>query len=278
MRNVVVCLVLMIGAPVWGEAPPHELVASANKALAKGAYDEALAGYEQAAKSLPDSPELAYNRGVTYYRKGELDKATEQFTKALLTRDLSLEAKVKFNLGNCAYADALKKQSDLKVALERLGLAIGHYKDAIEANPEDRDARANMEMAQLLMKDLLDKQKQEQEKQKPASQPESQPASRPESQPASQPSAENQQKKQAQQQDEQKKDQQAKQEQAGKPDQQEQSKDKQGAQQAVPAELRQMSKEEADKLLQAVRDKEQQRRAEQARLLLVRPVPVEKDW
>jgi len=275
MRNVVVCLVLMIGAPVWGEAPPHELVASANKALAKGAYDEALAGYEQAAKSLPDSPELAYNRGVTYYRKGELDKATEQFTKALLTRDLSLEAKVKFNLGNCAYADALKKQSDLKVALERLGLAIGHYKDAIEANPEDRDARANMEMAQLLMKDLLDKQKQEQEK---ASQPESQPASRPESQPASQPSAENQQKKQAQQQDEQKKDQQAKQEQAGKPDQQEQSKDKQGAQQAVPAELRQMSKEEADKLLQAVRDKEQQRRAEQARLLLVRPVPVEKDW
>ena len=278
MRNVVVCLVLMIGAPVWGEAPPHELVASANKALAKGAYDEALAGYEQAAKSLPDSPELAYNRGVTYYRKGELDKATEQFTKALLTRDLSLEAKVKFNLGNCAYADALKKQSDLKVALERLGLAIGHYKDAIEANPEDQDARANMEMAQLLMKDLLDKQKQEQEKQKPASQPESQPASRPESQPASQPSQGNQQKKQDQQQDEQKKDQQAKQEQAGKPDQQEQSKDKQGAQQAVPAELRQMSKEEADKLLQAVRDKEQQRRAEQARLLLVRPVPVEKDW
>ncbi len=203
-------------------------VAEANKTLAAGHVDDALKTYDAVGEHLPDSPELAYDRGVAYYRKGNRAKATENFEKALTTRDIALEARAKFNLGNCAYADALEKQNDAKAALDKLKTAIAYYKDAIAANPGDLDAKVNMETAQLFMKDLLDKEKKKQDEQKkhpqsqPSSQPESQPASQPQSQPASQPQQPQSQPASQPQSGQQKKDQQQKQGQQQKEGQQKQ--------------------------------------------------------
>lgn len=187
---IVVVALSLATAAIAADREASRLVAEANAAMASGRIDEALELYDRAASKAPDSPELAYNRGVAFYRKGDRAKAAEQFLKALASRDLQLEAKAKFNLGNCAYADALDKQGDVKAALEQLKLAISYYKDAIAADPADLDAKVNMETAQLFMKHLLDQEKNKQEEQQkneqnqsPQSQPESQPASQPESQP-----------------------------------------------------------------------------------------------
>ena len=287
-------------------------VAEANQAVAAGRFDDAIKAYDDVAQRVPDSPELAYNRGVAYYRKGDRAKATECFEKALLTRDLQLEASAKFNLGNCAYADALDKRGNLKEAMDKLKVAIAHYKDAIAARPEDADAKVNMETAQLLMKHLLDEEKKKQEEQKknpqsqPESQPESQPSSQPEtpqSQPASQPQSGDQNQDDHKKQDDQK--QQGDQKKPGEQDQQEgkqgekkdgkeeQGKDlktaeqqgdedqekKDGQQaQAQPMEMKEMPREEAEKLLQMIRDRERQRREGQLRLLQSQQKSVDKDW
>lgn len=173
------------------DARPH--IDRAQESMAAKQYDQAQQAYEEAAKSMPDSPELSYDQGVAFYRKGRFDKAADMFTRALTTKNRGLEAKAKFNLGNCAYQSALaKEKQDPKSATDLLRLATSHYRDAIEADPHDTDARANIELAQRLIRKLEEEQKQKEQqnqqdqkdqkdKKDDKKQPQSQPSSQPQS-------------------------------------------------------------------------------------------------
>lgn len=255
-------------------------VNQANAALAAKKYDEALTALQRAEVESPGSAEIAYNRGVAHYRLGQFDKAAGAFGDALRTRDPALEAKAKFNLGNCSYSTALQKLKDLQGAIDELRRAIGYYRDALTLNPDDREARQNIETAQLLIKDLIDKEKKRQEEEKKKQ--EEQEKQNPQSQPSSQPQDDQKQEKGDQKEQEPKPDQQQQQQQdeqkAGDNDQQKQkSKDKQSQ---SPQEKREMSREEAERKLQAVRDKERARREDRQRreAAIFGRVPVDRDW
>jgi len=45
---------------------------------------------------------------------GAVVSLAQQFVQALATREPALEAKTKFNLGNCAYSQALQNQDNLQ--------------------------------------------------------------------------------------------------------------------------------------------------------------------
>ncbi len=294
--GVVIIINAALACAAWAQdISPQELVLRANEQLRAGQYDEAIEIYKQAAELLPDAAEIAYNRAIGHYRKGDFENATEQFITSLKTRDPQLEAKAKFNLGNCAYAAALAKNDNIPEAVEDLKSAILHYKDAIESNPQDRDARINIEMAQLLMKDLLDKQKQQEaeqqsqdqnqdEKQDPEQQDENQDQEGEEQQPEQssgqqdQEQSGDQQQKQEGEDQQQQNEQQQDQEKASE-DQEQQAKAAQGQQQqGQEGQERKMTREEAQRLLQMIRDKEMQRRRELARRARVKVAPVDKDW
>lgn len=285
------------------DASPRELVKQGNGQLHAGNYDQAIETYQRAAELLPDSPEIAYNQAIGHYRKGEFERAREMFITSLKTRDPDLEAGAKFNLGNCAYAAALGKRENIPEALQELQSAILHYKDAIETNPHDLDARINIEMAQLLMKDLLDKQKQQEEEQdQEDNEQENQQQNQDDPQQQEQEGENEEQQQNEQEQDqqqsaeqeedqqreEQQQDQQDGEEQEGNPQQEqeqqagEESQDQQqaraGEQDDQKGEERKMTREEAKRLLQLIRDKEMQRRREQARRARVKHAPVKKDW
>ncbi|MCH8851449.1 MAG: tetratricopeptide repeat protein [Planctomycetes bacterium] len=300
-----IALVIAINAAMacatWAEdASPQELVRQANAHLQAGQYDEAIEKYEQAAELLPDAAEIAYNRAIGHYRKGDFENATEQFITSLKTRDPELEAKAKFNLGNCAYAAALAKKDNIPEAVEHLKSAILHYKDAIESNPQDTDARINIEMAQLLMKDLLDKQKQKQEEQQNQDQKEDaqkdqeeqdenkdQQQDQPSEQQDQQQPGDQEQQQEGESEPQQNEQQQGQQQhneqkqQAGDDQKYEQQQDQnaeQQSQQGQKGQERKMTREEAKQLLQMIRDKEMQRRSELARRARVKLAPVDKDW
>jgi len=285
-------------------APPTapELVLQGNQALTSGDQVKAMNLYEEADKLLPNSPEIAYNQGIAQYRNGSYDKAAERFTKALTTPDPELDAKARFNLGNCAYSSALKNKDKPEEALKLLETASGHFRDVLETHPGDTDARANLERAQVFIKQIKELQKQQQQKKndqgenkpspdsQPSTQPsqpppESQPASRPESRPsppppASQPESQPGEQSQSQQQQGQEKqgeEQQAQQQTGEKKDEQDKAEDQKETQ-AIPATQQALSKEEAQRLLQMIRDKEQLRREEEDRRMRHEMVPVEKDW
>jgi len=168
--------------------------------------------------------------------------------RSLSTRDTKLEAKIKFNLGNVFYASALQETSNPLEAIALLKAAIGHYRDALEVEPQDDDGRVNIELAVRLIEDLRERLKQRHEER---------------------------QDQQERSQDE---------EQDG-PDEQNHG-DQHGEQKEVGADESQakrqagehMTSQEIQRLLQGVRDRERQRRLELARRQHAKRIPVAKNW
>ncbi len=295
-----------------------EAVAQGKQLLEAGKYDDALDYFKKAEVDLPDSAEIAYDRGIALYRKAEFDKAKDAFMNALRTREPALEAKSKFNLGNCAYSTALQKLTDLSGAIDELRKAITYWRDSLDLNPEDAEARQNIETAQLLIKDLLDKEKKRQEEEQKKQQdekknPESQPTSQPDQKDQKDQQQQDQQQKDQQKQDQQNKDQQNKdkqkndqqknqqnpqqqkkqqpkqdpKDQKGKDkdkekQKQEEQKKKDQQQQREQAQMKrdQMSREDAERKLQAIRDKERARREDKRKREATEAgrMPVDRDW
>ncbi len=285
------------------ETDARRTAADAIEALKTGEYADALKGLREAEVMLPDMPQLVYDQAIAEYRLGNYEKARELFNRALTTRDLDIEERIKFNLGNCAYSEALERLSDLSGAIEKAELAISHYRDALALDPEDTDARANIETAHLLIKDLLDKKKkEEEEKQKQQQQnPSSQPSQGQQGEQPDQPDPQQGDQQQQQQPQEGQDEQDQQQEQQSPPGQDQEEKQDQPQEQQPPQaspeeqqqgdeekqqppgqareqETRKMSAEEADRLLQAVRDKERERREELRRRVTGKLPPVRRDW
>jgi Ca-activated chloride channel family protein len=294
---VAVALAMAWTSPFAAAEPaPHELVSEANEALNAGNYGQALQGYEQAAEIEPEAPEIAYDQGIAYYRMGDYEKAAEYFRRALAAEDASLDAKARFNLGNCAYATALQQQqSDAQAAVTKLEEATNRYREALEITPNDLDARANIERAQRLKEILLEQmQQQQQQRQNQEQQNEQQEQQEQQSQQQDQQDGEDQQPQQSQseeQQDQQEDQRQAEQQQGedeqqqpqpqqGDEQQQEQQQMQQQDENAQPpqGEPKAMSREEAERLLQMIRDQERQRREAQMQRQRAKQAPVQKDW
>jgi len=232
------------------EMDVHILVAEANQAFADGEYAAALEAYSAMELKLPQSPELAYNRGAASYMLGDYAQARDAFNRSLLTRDVGLEAKIKFNLGDVAFASARKKMSNPPEAINLLKSAIVHWRDAVELDPEDDDARINIELAERQIRDLVEKLKQRREERRQGQ--------------------ENQQEPE-------------------KDNREQQQGGERGGEQKAGTEKRQqeqtqgqtdegLTQREVEQLLQAVRDKEQQRRNELEQRRRVGRTPVAKDW
>ena len=159
---LVSCSILAHGESV------SNLVDEGNRAYLDGRYDEAIAAYEKAAAGEPESPRILFNKGTVSYRKGDFNAAQDLFEDAALkTRELDLEALCRYNIGNCSFREAQGQTgSDLKKAVEEYGKSIKHYQEALKLNPELRDAAHNIEVARLVVKDLLDQIKKQEEQMK----------------------------------------------------------------------------------------------------------------
>ena len=154
----------------------RDLVSQGNRAFEAGKFEEALDRYQKASVDEPESSYLFFNEGAVKYRMGDYASAEDLFEKAALaSKDVGIEAKAKFNLGNCRFREGeLKQQSDPEGSLKDLEAGIRHYQEALRLDPKMVDAAKNIEVARLKMKQILDeikkrqeemeKQRQEQEK------------------------------------------------------------------------------------------------------------------
>ncbi|MCK4679974.1 tetratricopeptide repeat protein [bacterium] len=201
-----------------------------NRLYREGRFDEALTEYRGAQVLAPELAALAFNAGNALFRKGELPDAIREYGNAALSDDDLVSSSALYNAGN-AFLQA-----------GQIDTAVEAFKGALKLNPDDQDAKHNLEVAL----ELLEQQDQDQQQ------------------------GEDQQEQDEQNQDQQEQDEQDQQqdedEQEGE-DQQEQDQQEQA-----------MSQEEAERLLDAIEAAEEELQAELRASRAGKREKVDKDW
>ena len=339
------------GAPPSSGGTAAEIGAAilrAESAMTSEDWPVAAAAWAEVGRLDPTLAGAAYNQGVARYRAGAFEKAAESFQKSAELGDANLAAQSMYNEGTARYAEALQRldaaapggndptakpalaptadplanpsppADPMKETIKRVEDSLSHFRDAIDADQGNRDARVNAELAARLLRQLREVQQQQQDQQQQDQQPqdqEQQDQQQQDQQPQDQ-QPQDQQPQDQQQQDQQQQDQQPQDQQQQDQQQQDQQPQDQQPQDQEPqdqeqetqepgtseekdgesedatadgepssedadasAEKPRMTKEEAERLLQSVRDKERQRRQEKAKKDAAGPrTPVKKDW
>lgn len=293
---------LAVTCALWAQSPaapaaPADfgtLVAEARARMEAGDFQAAAERYAAAAAARPGSAPASYNEGVALYRAGRFADAAAAFKRAGQAAsegektDASLEANSRFNRAASTYgatraqAEAAERMiqtqraaspgdaaapgestsavdpKELEQAIKDAQASFEGFRDAARGAPDDLQARRNAEQSRRLLRALeeLKRQQQQQEQQQQNDQQQQGDQKPP--------------KQDDQPQDAPPQDGSGDQPQEPKPAPEPQPKDgtppeqppKDAAPQGTPRE-QEMTKEDADRLLQAVRDRERERRAAQ---------------
>jgi tetratricopeptide (TPR) repeat protein len=173
-RNIVIYTIVIaiiatgLAALVWGRT---WRTARVNRLLVKGQSDQALTGYQRLLAGAPDSAVLLNNLGLCLYRQGKYDAAAGYFRKALKSASgrpaqagrSGLFNPIHYHLGNSLFKQAAASRPDQ--AYNRFTEALSAYRQAIEADRSDRDAKYNYELTRLRADQARQQQQQEQDKQ-----------------------------------------------------------------------------------------------------------------
>ena len=228
-------------------------------AFQKEQWDESLNKFQDALLDDPTNPLLHFNVGDALYKKKSYEEALKSFEKSLNTKDVTLQQQAYYNIGNNYYQ------------MNKYQEAIDYYKKALELNPEDLDAKYNLELVRAKIKEMSEKKPMNNQQQ-------SQQQGDQQQQQKRQGSDDQQQKDQQQAGEDQKdKDQQNQKQEQQQQARSEQQK-KQEPQVGEQKEKKELTKEEAERILRALRSKEESNKK-------LRPMPkqsgrvrVEKDW
>jgi len=232
-----------------------------NRLYEQGRLEEALSAYRAARIERPDAPEIDYNVGNVYHDQQIFDSALSQYQEALANLTGPLLPNTYYNLGNTLY-----RSGQYEPAYEA-------YKQALIENPNDVEAKHNLELAlKALQNDSTEaNQEDEQQQENQEQQQEQDSTSQQQNQDPNeeQNDSTQQQQQQQDQQDQNERQQQSQQE----SDQQQQEQD----QQQQAQQPRGMTRADAERLLEALKQDElelQKKRAERQ----ASSQPVEKDW
>jgi Ca-activated chloride channel family protein len=132
----------------------NNLIRKGNEAYKKQDFDKAAQAYQGALAKQPGSDIGQYNLGNALYKGKKLDDATAAYDKvAKNTKDRAFQQKAYYNEGV-----TLQQQ-------QKLPECIDAYKHALMLNPEDQDARFNLQKALEQQKQQQQQQNQQQQKQ-----------------------------------------------------------------------------------------------------------------
>jgi len=120
-----------------------------NKLYKDGKVDEALFKWRDAQIENPDNNKLHYNIGNGLHEQKKYEDAFNEYEKTLGSKDSELQQKAYYNIGNTHYR------------MGKLPEAIEDYKKCLAINPDDEDAKYNIE---FIKKKLKENEKKENEK------------------------------------------------------------------------------------------------------------------
>lgn len=234
-------LIFMLCASYAVAALPSREVAKGNEAAQAGRLDQAQYHYVKALESHADTSVVMYNLGNALYGAGEYERAKQLYGAALdSTRTDEQLARTFYNMGNAGFQ------------AQKFDEAIASYIEALRHDPQDDDARQNLELALRMKRESEQQQQQQQQDQQQDQQKQDQ---------NQQQDDQKNDQKSDQQQDQQQQDQQKQdslqQNQRNQQQQDQQQPQQQEPQQQSQGQQQQMTKEEAEQLLNALLQNEQ---------------------
>lgn len=153
---MLVVAVLML-LPLQGQAAsPYKAVQRGNDLYAAGEFDAAGQHYASASEAFPEAAEIYFNQGNVLYKQRKFLQALAHYTNALQSVNGVLESRVKYNLGNVEYRRALIAMSTPQDSMLLLRSAITYYRDSLAVDPQQHNARYNLELAHRLLRQLYD--------------------------------------------------------------------------------------------------------------------------
>ncbi len=161
MRRVwrfILVAALLPGCAAFSQ-PGRKKVHQGNKLYAEKKYDAALSKYTDALLEDPGSNVARFNTANAAYKKNNWDKALEAYGKTLKTDDLRLQSQTHYNIGNAFYRKG------------NLDSSIQAYEQALKLNPDDQDAKYNLEFVRAKIKQNAQPQNQQQQQQQQQNQP-----------------------------------------------------------------------------------------------------------
>ncbi len=148
--------VALAADPADPKAPPQNAAPVPKDpyaAYAAGHYDQALSGFLDRQMSRPDEPRLNLAVGSAHYQMKSFDEAAAAYAGAAREADPKLRAQALYNLGNVAFRQG------------KLEDAVKLYQGALDLDPNDQDAKFNLEFTRNEIRRRIEENKQRQEQQ-----------------------------------------------------------------------------------------------------------------
>jgi len=143
LQGLPLLLLLLISNISFSQSIKKQII-KGNDAYKKKQYNEAAVAYQKALTKSPD-PTAYYNLGNTLYKTGKPDEALKSYDNTVQTAKTNPVKEKAFYNGGVV----LQSQN-------KLGECIKAYKNALKLDPNDEDARQNLQRA-------LQQQKQQQQ-------------------------------------------------------------------------------------------------------------------
>ena len=153
-------LIAGIALTLAASYPASAQEASGNRAFRRGDLKEAAERYRKTLEGDEGNPRVHYNLGSALLRLGENEDALQELQRALDGHDPELRTRTFYNLGNALVGQPEQDRETLEQAVEA-------YRRALLLEPENVDAKWNLELA---MRRLERMQSQSQSMQQPRSQ------------------------------------------------------------------------------------------------------------
>lgn len=238
-QNLLLLFLFFLLSPNLFAQNGRKQVEEGNKLYEEEKYDEANNKYRDALIENPESPIVNFNIGDALYKKRNYEEAIKSYEKSLSSEDFLTQSLGYYNLANTYY-----KMGDLVKSIEK-------YIEALKLNPNDEDAKYNLEYVRAKLKDESQKQQQnpDQNQQQDQQQQDGQ---------KNQDEQNQEQQDQQQQQEPESQDEQEKQEQQEQQNQNESSDEpNQEQEQQQVGEEKEISKEDAERILNALQSDEE---------------------
>ena len=147
--GVVVAFLLWVASPAFADSFNKE-ISKGNKSYRQGDFSGAATHYRSAEIDRPGSPVAAYNLGTALVTGKNYEEALPKLGEATSKLTGPDKALAYYNIGNGFFGGGKFEE------------AAGAYKKTLEINPNDRDAKYNLELALK----MLEEQKKNQKNQK----------------------------------------------------------------------------------------------------------------